>query len=170
MLLYIAAWNHLRNAGLAVFDKILIRTTLQPYWRLIRSQTLGVQCIVIQDGEEILLVRHSYVRGWHLPGGGVERHENLEQALGRELLEEAGLGIRGKPKLHGIFSNFERFKGDHIAVYIVNDWERIGVRSSKLEILEQRFFAVDSLPAGLIEGAQRRLAEVFHNRPISSEW
>ena len=84
-------------------------------------------------------MRHSYVRGWHLPGGGVERHESLEQALGRELLEEAGLGIRGKPKLHGIFSNFERFEGDHIAVYIVNDWERIRGRSSKFEILEQRF-------------------------------
>ena len=170
MLLYVVVWNHLRNVGSAVFDKILIRTTLQPYWRLIRSQTLGVQGIVIQDGKEILLVRHSYVRGWHLPGGGVERHENLEQALGRELLEEAGLGIRGTPKLHGIFSNFERFKGDHIAVYIVNDWEHIRDRSSKFEILEQRFFAVDSLPSGLIEGAKRRVAEVFHNRPISSEW
>lgn len=153
-----------------MFDKILIRTILQPYWRLIRSQTLGVQCIVIRDGKEILLVRHSYVRGWHLPGGGVERYESLEQALGRELLEEAGLGIKGKPKLHGIFSNFDRFEGDHIAVYIVNDWERIRDRSSKFEILEQSFFAMDSLPSGLIEGANRRVAEVFHNRPISSDW
>jgi hypothetical protein len=86
------------------------------------------------------------------------------------LLEEAGLRIKGKPKLHGIFANFQRFGGDHIAVYIVNDWERVGDRSSKFEILEQRFFGVDSLPAGLIEGANRRVAEVFHDRPISSEW
>ena len=153
-----------------MFDKILIRTILQPYWRLIRSQTLGVQCIVTRDGREILLVRHSYGRGWHLPGGGVERHESLEQALERELLEEAGLRIKGKPKLHGIFANFQRFGGDHIAVYIVNDWERVGDRPSKFEILEQRFFGVDSLPAGLIEGTNRRVAEVFHDRPISSEW
>jgi len=113
-------------------DKILI-----PYWRLTRGQTLGVQGIVIQDEREILLVRHSYLRGWHLPGSGVERHENLEQALGRELLEETGLAIKGKPKLHGIFSNFEWAKGDHIAVYIVNDWERIHAGTSRLEILEQ---------------------------------
>ena len=146
-------------------DKILV-----PYWRLTCGQTLGVQGIVIQDEREILLVRHSYLRGWHLPGGGVERHENLEQALARELLEEAGLAIKGKPKLHGIFSNFEWSKGDHIVVYIVNDWERMHAGTSKLEILEQRFFEVNSLPAGLIEGARRRLDEVFHNQPISKEW
>jgi ADP-ribose pyrophosphatase YjhB (NUDIX family) len=162
--------DRLGNVGSAVLDKILIRTILQPYWRLTRSQTLGVQGIVIQGGSEILLVRHSYVRGWHIPGGGVERHENLEQALGRELLEETGLAIRGKSKLHGIFSNFERSKGDHIAVYIVNDWERIHAGTSRLEILEQRFFEVNSLPSDLIEGARRRLAEVFNNQSISNEW
>ena len=146
-------------------DKILV-----PYWRLTRGQTLGVQGIVIQSGREILLVRHSYLRGWHLPGGGVERHENLEQALGRELLEEGGLAIKGKPKLHGIFSNFGWAKGDHIAVYIVNDWERIHAGTSKLEILEQKFFEVNSLPPELIEGARRRLNEVFNNQPISKDW
>jgi ADP-ribose pyrophosphatase YjhB (NUDIX family) len=146
-------------------DKILI-----PYWRLVRGQTLGVQGIVIQSGTEILLVRHSYLRGWHLPGGGVERHENLEQSLGPELLEETGLAIKDEPKLHGIFSNFEWSKGDHIAVYIVNDWERMHAGTSRFEILEQRFFEVNSLPSNLIEGARRRLDEVFHNRPISDEW
>jgi 8-oxo-dGTP pyrophosphatase MutT (NUDIX family) len=153
-----------------MLDRILIRTVLQPYWRLTRSQTLGVQGIVIQGGREILLVRHGYVRGWHLPGGGVERHENLEQALKRELLEEAGIALRAKPKLHGIFSNFLRSKGDHIAVYIVDDWERVCAPTSNLEIIEQKFFAWDDLPAGVMEGAQRRLAEVFANKPISAEW
>jgi ADP-ribose pyrophosphatase YjhB (NUDIX family) len=153
-----------------MMDKLLMWLVLQPYWRLTRSQTLGVQGIIVQDGTHVLLVRHSYVRGWHLPGGGVERLENLEQALRRELREEAGLEVRGKPRLHGIFSNFKRFKGDHIAVYVVEDWERPRDPLPSLEILEQRFFAIDSLPSELIEGARRRLDEVFNRRPTGDEW
>jgi 8-oxo-dGTP pyrophosphatase MutT (NUDIX family) len=49
----------------------------------------------------------------------VERDENLEQALRRELLEESGIEPTRKPCLHGIFSNFERSAGDHIAVYVI---------------------------------------------------
>ena len=153
-----------------MLDILLGRFVLQPFWRLTRSQTIGVQGIVVQDKTKILLVRHSYIRGWHFPGGGVERHENLEQALRRELSEETGIEIRGKPGLHGIFSNFDRSKGDHIAVYVVRDWERVREPPAKLEIIEQKFFELNSLPVALIAGAKRRLAEVFDQRPITNDW
>lgn len=153
-----------------MLDTLLIRLILQPYWRLTRSQTLGVQAVVINQGGEILLIRHTYVRGWHLPGGGVERHEALPDALRRELAEEAGIQTRGDPQLHGIFSNFERSAGDHIAVYIVRNWNLIGTRSRSPEVLEQRFFSLKELPATLIDGARRRIAEIFEEHKISSFW
>src|SRR6516162_6193786 len=76
-----------------MLDTSFITWVLQPYW------TLGVQGIVIDGSNKVLLVRHSSVRGWHLPGGGVERDENLEQALRRELLEESGIELTRKPCL-----------------------------------------------------------------------
>src|SRR6195256_4521433 len=61
------------------------------------------------------------------------------EALRRELSEETGIEIRGKPRLHGIFSNFDRSKGDHIAVFVVQGWERVREPPAKLEIIEQKF-------------------------------
>ena len=37
---------------------------------------------------EILLVNHTYVPGWYLPGGGVDHGENIYQAIIREVYED----------------------------------------------------------------------------------
>ncbi|HLJ52436.1 MAG TPA: NUDIX domain-containing protein, partial [Rhizomicrobium sp.] len=36
---------------------------------------LGVHALIVQPGGKVLLARHSYMRGWSLPGGGVGRGE-----------------------------------------------------------------------------------------------
>ena len=40
---------------------------------------------LVEQGGKVVLVRHSYATGWHLPGGGVKRGEPPEQAVLREL-------------------------------------------------------------------------------------
>jgi 8-oxo-dGTP diphosphatase len=60
------------------------------WWRLARSRGEGA-LVAIYVGSELLLVRSSYRVGWHLPGGGVRRHESPEAAARRELAEEIGL-------------------------------------------------------------------------------
>ena|SRR3569833_1977780 len=51
----------------------------------------GVKAMVVTSAGHIVLVRHSYMAGWHFPGGGLKRGETPEQAVVRELGEEIGL-------------------------------------------------------------------------------
>lgn len=146
------------------------RLALQPFWRMTRGQTLGAQGVILNEQEEVLLVRHGYRPGWHFPGGGVEWGETVEDALRRELLEEVGIRAGLDPQLHGVFSNFENFPGDHIVLYMVRNWELIEFPGPNREIKEIRFFPKDQLPDSLVDGARRRLKEIFEGDPVGEKW
>ena len=63
--------------------------------------TLGVAAVVMDDGGRVLLVHHTYRRSpWNLPGGLVERCEQPDAALVRELREELGLDATIGPLLY----------------------------------------------------------------------
>jgi len=149
--------------------RLLTHIVFRPWWRLSRGLTLGVRAIVADD-EGVLLVRHSYVPGWHLPGGGVERGETLIDALTRELREEGNVVLEGVPRLHGIYSNERKFRGDHVALFVADSWSQDGPPQANAEILETGFFPIDALPEGTAPGTRRRLDEVFAGAPVSEHW
>ncbi|GAB4240302.1 MAG: NUDIX domain-containing protein [Methyloligellaceae bacterium] len=148
----------------------LVTTVLRPWWRLTRGLTLGAQGVVLDSHDRVLLVRHGYRSGWFFPGGGVERHETLEEALQRELLEETGVRIAGPVQLHGLFANIENFPGDHIAVFVVREWVQAAVPAPNAEIAEQGFFAPDRLPSGTEAGTRRRLEEIRRGKKPAPRW
>ncbi len=140
------------------------------YWRLTRGATLGAQGVVIDDDQRVLLVRHGYRPGWHFPGGGIEWGETAETALAREMKEEAGVIITGPAKLHGLFANFASLPSDHVALFIVPQWERPSVPPPNREILESRFFHRAELPPDTTRGTARRLAEILDGAPLEPHW
>src|SRR5215211_9381836 len=73
--------------------KSVLRRILHLYWRFSRGLTLGVRAIVLDSANRVFLIRHSYVAGWHLPGGGVEPGETARDALIRELKEEGNIEV-----------------------------------------------------------------------------
>src|SRR5262245_27213361 len=83
----------------------VIRRFLHLFWRFSRGLTLGVRAVVIDGQGRVFLIRHSYVAGWHLPGGGVETGETILSALTRELAEEGNITLAEPPVLLGVFLN-----------------------------------------------------------------
>ena len=147
-----------------------LRSLLHFFWRFTRSLTLGVRAVVIDAAGKVFLVRHSYVSGWHLPGGGVEAGETLVQALARELREECDIEVVGTPQFHGVFFNPVDSPRDHVAVFVVRVFRQNGPPRRNREIAAHGFFALDALPADTTPGTRRRLAEVLEGAPITARW
>ena len=145
----------------------LLRRIFHLYWRLVRGMTLGVRGVVLDAEGKVFLIHHTYVTGWHLPGGGVEAGESFLEALKRELLEEGRIEVLAEPDLHGLFFNNHVSRRDHVAVYVVRKFRQDRMPEPNHEISACGFFAVDALPSDTTEGTRRRIAEVVHGqRPI----
>jgi 8-oxo-dGTP pyrophosphatase MutT (NUDIX family) len=132
--------------------------------------TLGVRGMVMDRRNRIFLVRHTYVPGWYMPGGGVEPGETLEEALARELWEEGNIVMSGEPSLHGMFLNKALSNRDHVAVFIVREFEQTAKKTADLEILEADFFDLDHLPEATTAPTRRRLAEIFDGVKLDRLW
>lgn len=148
----------------------LITRLMHFYWRFSRAATLGARAMVIDGEGRVFLVRHSYVEGWHMPGGGVETGETLLAALARELAEEGNIVMTAPPALHGIFFNTRISRRDHVALYVVRAFRQDGAPVPNREIVEHGFFAPAALPAATTRATRARIAEVLEGVKVSEMW
>jgi ADP-ribose pyrophosphatase YjhB (NUDIX family) len=132
--------------------------------------TLGVRGLVIDSENRVLLVRHTYIPGFYLPGGGVEGGETLLQAVTREIQEEGGVQLLGAPALHGVYLNRRVSPRDHVALFVARHFAVPGAKEPDREIAEAGFFPLDNLPDGVTPATRARLAEVLDGEPVSPYW
>lgn len=153
----------------SVFMKIPMMV-MQQVWRWTRGLTLGVQCCLIDETGHVMLVRHGYRPGWHFPGGGVERHETVLEALERELQEEVAVRLDADPQLFAPYSNAKHFTGDHVLLYVARQWTQVTVPKPNFEIAEIKRFAPDDLPADIHPPTRQRINDVLDNTAPSRHW
>lgn len=148
----------------------MIRRLMHLYWRFSRGLTVGVRGMATDPDGRIFLVKHSYVPGWHLPGGGVEPGETLREALGREMMEEGNIAFLQEPRLFGIYHNRTASGRDHVALFVTDAFTQTTPPQPNAEIIAHGFFLRDALPPETTPGTRKRIAEVLDGVKPDAWW
>ena len=139
------------------------------YFCMKRGMTLGVRAACFDAEGRVFLVRHTYVPGWYLPGGGVERDETVGEALLKELHEEGNLEPLAEPTLVHVYFNRNITRRDHVVFYRV-DVRQTAPREPDREIAQSGFFSLDQLPENVTQATLDRLAELRGEKPFPGHW
>jgi ADP-ribose pyrophosphatase YjhB (NUDIX family) len=123
----------------------------------VRPISLGARVMLIKD-DSVLLVYHSYLPNWHMPGGGLKRGETLLEAARREAYEEAGAVVCGDLRLLGFYTGFSRGHDDHTAVFACEDFA-LQAPTDRWEIVGRAFFRLDNLPSNTQRGYRQVVAQ-----------
>ncbi|WP_164117871.1 NUDIX domain-containing protein [Sphingorhabdus sp. Alg239-R122] len=139
------------------------------YWHIAKPALYGAKIMAFNDAGELLLIRHSYGKShlYMLPGGGVHRGEDPENAAVRELREETGCTAHDV-KLLGEYLDTSRGAQNHVHVYTARTQDT--PKADGREILEARYFALDALPARTSQSVRRRLADMQCGGPETPNW
>lgn len=139
----------------------LVGSAVRTYRRARGSRTLGVRGLVLDCDGHVALILHTYLDGWYLPGGGVDRGESYDRALARELHEEIGIDAFRIERVLGVYHDTITLKDDHVVAYVVRtDTQEPPLKSADpFEIQEARWFALDSLPKDLSPATARRIED-----------
>ena len=141
------------------------------WFLLTRPMTLGARVMLFNAAGEVCLIKHGYVAGWQLPGGGVDAGETIGNAAARELAEEAGFQPIGALTLFAVYQNTKSSKRDHVLLYVCRS--ALPIENFKIdgrEIIDCRFFAVSALPNDVTPSTQRRINEVMNAATVDSLW
>ena len=140
------------------------------YFAVSRGMTLGVRAACFDEEGRVFLVKHSYLPGWHLPGGGVDPRQPAGGGLLRELREEGNLELSAPPLLVQVYYNPGTSKRDHVVFFRCDGVRQEKPKVADLEIAAACFFPLDGLPADVTPATRRRLAELAGTAMPDTVW
>jgi ADP-ribose pyrophosphatase YjhB (NUDIX family) len=132
--------------------------------------SLGVRLLALNEAGHVLLVRHSYLPGLALPGGGVEPGETAREAAMREAVEETGIAFGAPPELFHLYLNRKLANRDHVALFVAKGVSQPRAPRPGAEILWTGFVAPDDLPGDVTPATRRRIGEVLGGAAPPDEW
>ena len=141
----------------------------------------AARAIVLDPHDRILLVRFLFPTGktfWATPGGGIEAEESSEEAIRRELAEEAGLeGVEVGPlvwtRLHIVPFIGGQYDGQHERYHLVRTPSftpapRLSIEQLRAEyVFELRWWTLAQLEEADETFAPTRLAELLRNLVVN---
>jgi len=123
------------------------------------THLVSVAALVTNNNGDILLVK-SPLRGWEYPGGLIEPGETFQQALHREVMEEAGVEIEITGFV-GICKNIERniVNIDFTARYIRGDLQTSDESTEVIWATEEQALEMITFPL-----TRKRLVNMLSGR------
>ena len=113
---------------------------------------VGATVFVLNDKNQLLLLKRADNHCWGPPGGAVEPGEVVEDSARRETLEETGLEI-GKLTLFGVFSGADQFyrypNGDEVHNVTITYLTHVpdGEIRISAEHTDWKYFALNEIPS-----------------------
>lgn len=149
----------------------MLKKAIRKLWRLISpdtrawlvrstqsSFTVSAAAIILNEKKEVLLLNHVLrpYSGWGIPGGFIDKGEQAEDAIRREIREEIGIEI-SRLKLYMI-----RTLGSHLEIlFFAKPEGEPGICSA--EIIELRWFPIDEIPSDVAKTHRKHIDEAIRD-------
>lgn len=124
--------------------------------------TVTAGAVVTDGAGRVLLLQHTFRRGsgWGIPGGFVERGEQPEDAIRRELREEVCVELDG---VRLVAARTLKRTGQVELLFAARVREGARPRAASAEIRRAEWFTRDALPQGLSQDQRRLIDRALEN-------
>ncbi|MCY7794543.1 NUDIX hydrolase [Bacillus spizizenii] len=117
--------------------------------------TQGAFVIVLNENQQILLVKRKDVPLWDLPGGRVDPEETAEEAAVREVLEETGYSAALSAKI-GVYQRPKFQDEQHVFAGYITGGQAI---ANGMETAGLKWFSLQRLPLFMVPNRKRQIKD-----------